>query len=172
MQEIKLYVVFDVSGSMQEMAKMSLAQDLFYFIVEFARLWPEKTAFNVIKPLFWSESIQEYNYQSGEALNLPAPGGRADFSVLSDFFAAIKEEFHVILLSDGCFEAEKGLQLSSAVCVGLGMDADFSTLSKISRKGKSFAAENIHAAVESLAVFNGGFAVKSLFEEEDEEGWE
>jgi hypothetical protein len=156
-----LYIIVDVSGSMNEMGKIFLQRNLCRYISQLKFIDPI-TYLNVDIHFFqWAEEISEIIIQEDGDIPALTPGGGADLTSLFSFFKALnhKSILRVLVLSDGNFETSDILNFRKQCTslpnlllrtVAVGADANLSSLESISSNDSVYLAENISAAINAI----------------------
>lgn len=161
-----LYIIVDVSGSMNEMGKIHLQRNLCRSAAQLRLIDQEKYSGFDIRFYQWSQDVSEIALQSdGDMPSLNAESS-SNLCVLSDFLSQNLNDTGrsmALILSDGNFPSSDILsfqkQLSSfpdmAIrTVAVGADADLLKLKKISSNDSVQFSENISLAIDSLIFEN------------------
>ena len=159
--KVPLYIIVDVSGSMNEMGKIHLQRNLCRYV---ARLWlidQEKYSGSDIRFYQWAQNISEVTLQSDGDIPALNAEGSSNLCVLSDFLSQYLNDtgrLMVLILSDGNFPNSDIVsfqnQLDSVTdliirTVAVGADADLLKLKKISTNNTVYLSENIVSAIDS-----------------------
>lgn len=154
-----LYIIVDVSGSMNEMGKIHLQRNLCRYAAQLQG--KEKYANLNIRFYQWTQDISEITIQSDGDIPVLNAEGSSNLSVLSDFFSQQLnniERSRILILSDGNFENseissfQKKLSLHPGLItrtVAVGADAALLKLKKISTNNSVHLSENISSAIDS-----------------------
>lgn len=157
-----LYIIVDVSGSMNEMGKIHLQRNLCRYASQLQLIDQEKYADFDIRFYQWAQNISEIALQSDGDIPALNTEGSSSLSVLSDFLSQNLNDTGrsmVLILSDGNFSNSDILsfqkQLSSFPeliirTVAVGADADLPKLKKISTNNSVHLSENIASAIDSI----------------------
>lgn len=157
-----LYIIVDVSGSMNEMGKIHLQRNLCRYAAQLQLIDQEKYADFDIRFYQWTQNISETALQSDGDIPALNTEGSSSLSVLSDFLSQNLNDTGrsmVLILSDGNFSNSDILsfqkQLSSFFgliirTVAVGADADLLKLKKISTNNSVHLSENIASAIDSI----------------------
>lgn len=157
-----LYIIVDVSGSMNEMGKIHLLRNLCRYTVQLRLIDQEKYLGTDIRFYQWAQNVSEVVLQSdGDVPPLHAEGS-SNLCVLSDFLSQhLKNETGgamVLILSDGNFPNSDIVSFHNQLrifpgliirTVAVGADADLLKLRKISTNNTVYLSENIPAAIKS-----------------------
>ncbi len=156
-----LYVVVDISGSMIEMAKISISMNILSFIREYDSIHQN---FDKIIILKWSEGVEIIELDKDNELENFIPSGKLNFSSLQDELAKINTEeipMRILLLSDGNSDSDELNDFAKwcssrsnlyMVPIAIGADADFDKLNKTSYNKYVYSPEDILTAVKSLEI--------------------
>lgn len=190
-----LYIIVDVSGSMNEMGKIHFQRNLCRYAAQLRGIDQKKYADLDILFYQWAQDISEITIQSDGDIPALNAEGSSNLCDLSDFLSQHLNDTgsaRILILSDGNFP-NSGIvsfqhQLSKFPdliirTVAVGADADLLKLKKISTNNSVHLSENISSAIES-AIFGSDepFAIpvstaqilqSALAEtEEPEEDWD
>lgn len=159
-QPMTIFVIVDISGSMQEMAKILLSQHLVSYIFELATI--QERIFPIEIQLFtWNESITKVQCNMEEQVPVLIPSGKADLNQLKGFLdsQALANDFKAIILSDGMFSlsAINNFKLwlnkqprFALYTVAIGADSNIAKLKEISTNNHVYSSENITTAIYEL----------------------
>ncbi|MBF0314282.1 MAG: VWA domain-containing protein [Oligoflexia bacterium] len=158
-----LYVIVDISGSMNEMGKIHLQRNLCRYSSQLKTIDQEKYANIEIHFFQWATTISEIIIQSNGDIPLLIAEGTSDLDHLFDFLSAAlnrDQTLRVLIFSDGNFEKfsdvlafQKKLSTIPNLIlktIAVGADADLQKLKKISSGNNVFLAENIASAIDSI----------------------
>ena len=155
----RIYLIVDVSGSMNEMGKIYLQQNLCRTVAQLQRIDQKYVDF---APCFyqWAQKVSEITIQSDVDIPTLEAAGSSSLGVLSDFLSQKlndNDSHNVLMLSDGHFQRDdrekfqawqnkhKQIMISA---VAVGADADLWKLKKISTNERVYLAENIASAID------------------------
>lgn len=162
-----LHIVVDVSGSMVEMAKISISTNILSFIREYDSIYKDTVYFDKIIILKWSEAVEIIELDRNNELENFIPGGKLNFPSLQEELVKINTEdipMKILLLSDGNYDdselnsflewqnKDKKLDI---VAVAIGADAAYDTLKEISFDKNVYSPEDILTAMKSLESIHG-----------------
>jgi len=162
-----LYVVVDISGSMIEMAKMSISMNILSFIREYDSIYKDTVYFDKIIILKWSEVVEIIELDKDNELENFIPSGKLNFSSLQEELAKINTEdipMRILLLSDGNYddselnsflEWQNNDEKLDIAVVAIGADATWDTLKRISFGENVYSPEDILTAMKSLESIRG-----------------
>lgn len=156
-----LYIIVDVSGSMNEMGKIHLQQNLCRYVAQLRVIDPEKYADLDIHFCQWAQNVSEVALQSDGDIPALKAEGSSNLCVLSDFLSqhlndAVRSM--VLILSDGnftnsdivSFQKQLGIFTDLIIrTVAVGADADLFKLKKVSTNNTVYLSENIASAIDS-----------------------
>ncbi|HEY8095573.1 MAG TPA: hypothetical protein VIE65_05700 [Methylobacter sp.] len=156
-----LYVIVDVSGSMNEMGKIHLQWNLCRYAAQLQLIDQKKYADFNIRFYQWAQNVSEVALQSDG--DMPALNAEAssNLCVLSDFLSQnLNDTWRsmVLILSDGNFSNSDILSFQSQLStfpdliirtVAIGADADLLKLKKISTNSSVYRSENVASAIDS-----------------------
>ena len=155
-----LYIIVDVSGSMNEMGKKHLQRNLCRYAVQLKIIELGNYADFDIHFYQWGQSVSEFVPQSDGDIPLLVVEGSSSLISLSDFLSKNlndSEDLRVLILSDGNFSSSDILSFKQRMSslpnliirtVAVGADADLLKLKKISSNYCVHLPENIVAAIE------------------------
>jgi len=157
-----LYIIVDVSGSMNEMGKIHLQRNLCRYAAQLRDIDQKKYADLDIHFYQWAQDVSEIIIQSDGDIPVLTAEGSSNLCDLSDFLSqhlndTVRVRF--LILSDGNFSnsdiSSFQKQLSSCPdlitrAVAVGADADLLKLKKISTNNSVHLAENISSAIDSI----------------------
>jgi hypothetical protein len=160
-----LYIIVDVSGSMNEMGKIHLQRNMCRYAAQLRLIDQKKYSGSGIRFYQWAQNIAEIALQSDG--NIPALNseGSSNLCAFSDFLSQHLNDtgrLMVLILSDGNFSNSDIVnfqnQLSTLTVpiirtVAVGSDADLLKLKKISTNNTVYLSENIASAIDS-AIFD------------------
>ncbi len=161
-----LYVVVDVSGSMIEMAKMSISMNILSFIREYDSIHQNTVCFDKIIILKWNETVETIELDKDNELENFIPSGKLNFTSLQDELVKIRTEdipLKILLLSDGNYDDselkkfqewcknDKNLYIAAVV---IGADTLEDYLKEISINENVYSPEDIISAIKSLESIN------------------
>ena len=156
-----LYIIVDVSGSMNEMGKIYLQRNLCRYAAQLRFIDQEKYSGADIHFYQWAQNVSEVALQSDGDIPALKAEGSSSLCVLSDFLSQhLKdtERLRVLILSDGNFpnadiiSAQNKLSIFTDLIirvVAVGADADLLKLKKIATNHTVYLSENIASAIES-----------------------
>jgi len=157
----RIYVIVDISGSMNEMGKFHLQRNLCRYTAQLPAINQEKYADLDICLYQWSEKISEINLQSNGDIPAFKAEGFSNLFILSDFLSQhlnVTGRAKVLILTDGHFNRDdfksflkwkKQQKLLLIRAVAVGADADLLKLMKISTNNTVFLSENVASAIDS-----------------------
>ncbi|WP_323175737.1 vWA domain-containing protein [Neisseria cinerea] len=156
-----LYIIVDVSGSMNEMGKIHLQRNLCRYAAQLRGIDQQKYADLDIRFYQWAQDILKITIQTdGDIPSLNAEGS-SNLCDLYDFlFQHLNDSgsARILILSDGNFpnsdivSFQKQLGTFSNLIirtVAVGADADLLKLKKISTNNTVYLSENIASAIDS-----------------------
>ncbi len=155
-----LYIIVDVSGSMNEMGKIHLQRNLCRYATQLRGIDQEKYADLDIRFYQWAQDISEITIQSDGDIPVLNAEGSSNLCDLSDFLSQHLNDTgraRILILSDGFFNQDdidrfirwkKGLHILIRI-IAVGADADLLKLKKISTNHTVYLAENIASAIDS-----------------------
>ena len=161
-----LYIIVDVSGSMNEMGKIHLQRNLCRYVAQLQLIDQEKHTDYDTRFYQWAQNISEITVQSDRDIPALNTEGSSSLTVLSVFLSQNlinTENPMVLILSDGNFPNSDILsfqnQLSSFPdliirTVAVGADADQLKLKKISTNNSVYLSENIASAIDCTLFGN------------------
>lgn len=159
-----LYIIVDVSGSMNEMGKVHLQRNLCRFVAQLRGIDQDKYADIDIRFFKWAQEIAEITIQSDRDIPALNAEGSSDLYVLSEFLSQHLNgagRVRILILSDGNFPNSDISSFQKQVSsrpdlitrvVAVGADADMLRLKKISTNNSVHLSENISSAIDS-AIF-------------------
>lgn len=137
----ELNVLVDVSGSMAEDCKNAVVNYLLNAI-------SSKTDSIKINVYLLGNSLEKAEKVGGEKISY---GGQMSVNVVNKAFHEMSEGTPVLVISDGCFDADTENALAKhkadIVCVAVGSDALLSNLQRCSKNKKIYQAEDIISAI-------------------------
>lgn len=156
-----LYIIVDVSGSMNEMGKIHLQRNLCRYAAQLRVIDQEKHADLGIRFYQWAQNISEIALQSdGDIPTLNAEVS-SNLCALSDSLSQNLNDTGrsmVLILSDGNFSNSDIVSFQNQLrtfpnliirTVAVGADADLLKLKKISTNNTVYLSENISSAIDS-----------------------
>lgn len=155
-----LYIVVDVSGSMNEMGKNHLLRNLCRHAAQLHVFNPDKYKDIEFRFYHWAESVSEIVVHNDEDVPSFTARGSSSLSVLAEFVLTElqnAQSLRVLVMSDGNFSNSDIFsfqqQLNScqnvfSQVVAVGADADLLKLKKISSNRSVFLSENISSAID------------------------
>jgi hypothetical protein len=156
-----LYIIFDVSGSMNEMGKIHLQRNLCRYAAQLRLIDQEKYSGADIRFYQWAQNVSEVALQSDGDIPALNAEGYSNLSVLSDFLSQHLKDTgrtKILIMSDGNFSnsdiSSFQKQLNSFPdliirTVAVGADADLLKLKKISTNNTVYLSENIASAIDN-----------------------
>lgn len=156
-----LYIIFDVSGSMNEMGKIHLQRNLCRYAAQLRFIDQEKHLGSDIRFYQWAKNVSEVALQSDGDIPAFNAEGSSNLFVLSDFLSLhLKDTGRsmVLILSDGNFPNSDIVSFQNQLStftdliirtVAVGADADLLKLKKISTNNTVYLSENIASAIDS-----------------------
>jgi hypothetical protein len=156
-----LYIIVDVSGSMNEMGKIQLQRNLCRYSDQLRLIDQEKYSGLDIRFYQWAQNISKVAMQSDGDFPAFNAEGSSNLCVLSDFLSQHLNETgisRVLILSDGNLSNSEILSFLNQLStfpdliirtVAVGADADLLKLKKISTNNTVYLSENITSAIES-----------------------
>jgi hypothetical protein len=156
-----IYIIIDVSGSMNEMGKLHLQRNLCRYITQLPTIDKKKYMDIGFHLYQWAQNISEIYIQDDGDVPLLMPKGSSDLRILSNFLSQGFDSTpnrKILLLSDGNFnsldvrEFKEQLNLLSKLIlrtVAIGADADLLKLKKISTNNTVYLSEDIASAIDS-----------------------
>lgn len=164
---VRLDIIVDVSGSMNEMGKIHLQRNLCRYAAQLRLIDQEKYSGSDIRFYQWAQNISEISLQCDGDIPALNAEGSSNLCVLSDFLSQHlndTERSMVLILSDGNFSNSDILSFQSQLStipdliirtVAVGADADLLKLKKISTNNTAYLSENIVPAIDST-IFGFG----------------
>jgi hypothetical protein len=156
-----LYIIVDVSGSMNEMGKIHLQRNLCRYVAQVRLIDQEKYAAIDIRFYQWAQNVSEIVLQSDGDIPALDAKGSASLCVLSEFISQNvnkTQRWTSIILSDGNFSNSDILSYQNQLkplsglfirTVAIGADADLVKLKKLSTNNSVHLSENISSAIYS-----------------------
>lgn len=190
--ELSLILIFDVSGSMIEMGKIHLQNNLCRYAYQIQTIDQEKYADYDFSFYQWSQNVVNIDMQNDGGIALSDAEGTSNLSALSDFLLKKlndTERLRVVVLSDGNFFNSDILSFREKVSsfpdlvirtIAVGADADLLKLRKISTSNDVHLAEDIASAIdksvfgsdESMPAPESMAQILQLEPAEPEEDWD
>ena len=158
--KVPLYIIVDVSGSMNEMGKIHLLRNLCRYAAQLRLIDQEKYSVADIRFYQWAQNVSEVALQSDGDIPALNAEGSSNLCVLSGFLSKYLKDTGrsmVLILSDGNFPNSDIVsfqnQLSTLTdliirTVAVGADADLLKLKKISTNNTVYLSENIASAID------------------------
>ena len=159
--KVPLYIIVDVSGSMNEMGKIHLQRNLCRYAAQLRLIDQEKYSGSDIRFYQWAQNISEVALQSDGDIPALNAEGSSKLCVLSDFLSQHLNDtgrLMVLILSDGNFPNSDIVSFQNQLgtfsdliirTVAVGADADLLKLKKISTNNSVYLSENIASAIDS-----------------------
>lgn len=159
--KVPLYIIVDVSGSMNEMGKIHLQRNLCRYAAQLQLIDQEKYSGSDIRFYQWAQNISEVALQSDGDIPALNAEGSSNLCVLSDFLSQYLNDtgrLMVLILSDGNFPNSDIVNFQNQLStfpdliiwtVAVGADADLLKLKKISTNNSVHLSENISSAIDS-----------------------
>ncbi len=156
-----LYIIVDVSGSMNEMGKIHLQRNLCRYAAQLRLIDQEKYSGSDIRFYQWAQNVSEVALQSDGDIPALNAEGSSKLCVLSDFLSQHLNNTGrsmVLILSDGNFPNPDIVSFQNQLgtftgliirTVAVGADADLLKLKKISTNNTVYLSENIASAIDS-----------------------
>jgi hypothetical protein len=156
-----LYIIVDVSGSMNEMGKIHLQRNLCRYAAQLRLIDQEKYSGSDIRFYQWAQDISEITIQSDGDIPALNAEGSSNLCVLSDFLSQHLNDTGrsmVLILSDGNFLNSDIVSFQNKLgtftdliirTVAVGADADLLKLKKISTNNTVYLSENTASAIDS-----------------------
>jgi hypothetical protein len=155
-----LYIIVDVSGSMNEMGKIHLQRNLCRYAAQLRLIDQDKYSGADIRFYQWAQNVSEVALQSDGDIPALHAEGSSNLCVLSDFLSEYLKDTGrsmVLILSDGnffnsdivSFQNQLGTLTDLIIrTVAVGADADLLKLEKISTNNTVYLSENIASAID------------------------
>lgn len=155
-----LYIIVDVSGSMNEMGKIHLQRNLCRYAAQLRLIDQEKYSGSDIRFYQWAQDVSEVALQSDGDIPALNAEGSSNLCVLSDFLSQHLNDTGrsmALILSDGNFPNSDIVSFQSQLStftdliirtVAVGADADLLKLKKISTNNTVYLSENIASAID------------------------
>lgn len=156
-----LYIIVDVSGSMNEMGKIHLQRNLCRYAAQLRGIDQQKYASLDIRFYQWAQDISEITIQSDRDIPALNAEGSSNLCDLSDFLSQYLNDTgsaRILILSDGNFPNSNIVSFQNQLSkfpdliirtVAVGADADLLKLKKISTNNSVHLSENISSAIDS-----------------------
>lgn len=156
-----LYIIVDVSGSMNEMGKIHLQRNLCRYAAQLRLIDQGKYSGSDIRFYQWAQNVSEVALQSDGDIPALNAEGSSKLCVLSDFLSQHLNDngrSMVLILSDGNFPNSDIVSFQNKLgtftgliirTVAVGADADLLKLKKISTNNTVYLSENIASAIDS-----------------------
>jgi hypothetical protein len=155
-----LYIIVDVSGSMNELGKIHLQRNLCRTAAQLRLIDQEKYSGSDIRFYQWAQNVSEVVLQSDGDIPALNAEGSSNLCVLSDFLSQhlnVTGSARILILSDGNFPNSEIVTFQSQLgtftdllirTVAVGADADLLKLKKISTNSTVYLSENIASAID------------------------
>ncbi len=160
--KVPLYIIVDVSGSMNEMGKIHLQRNLCRYAAQLRGIDQQKYADLDIRFYQWAQDISEVTIQSDGDIPALKAEGASNLCVLSKFLSQHSNEddqTRILIFSDGNFPSSEDIKSFqkrlgtytnlSIRTVAVGADADLLKLKNISTINTVYLSENIASAIDS-----------------------
>lgn len=159
--KVPLYIIVDVSGSMNEMGKIHLQRNLCRYAAQLRLIDQEKYSGSDIRFYQWAQNVSEVTLQSDGDIPALNAEGFSKLCVLSDFLSQHLNDTGrsmILILSDGNFPNSDIVSFQNKLgtftdliirTVAVGADADLLKLKKISTNNTVYLSENIASAIDS-----------------------
>jgi hypothetical protein len=159
--KLPLYIIVDVSGSMNEMGKIHLQRNLCRYAAQLRGVDQQKYASLDIRFYQWVQDISEITIQSDGDIPALNAEGSSNLCDLSDFFSQHLNDTgrsRILILSDGNFANSDIVSFQNQLSkfpdliirtVAVGADADLLKLKKLSTNNSVHLSENISSAIDS-----------------------
>jgi hypothetical protein len=156
-----LYIIVDVSGSMNEMGKIHLQRNMCRYAAQLRLIDQEKYSGSDIRFYQWAQNISEIDLQSDGDIPALNAEGSSNLYVLSDFLSPHLNDTgrkKFLILSDGNFTNSDIVNFQNQLStfpdltirtVAVGADAELLKLTKISTNKTVYLSENISSAIDS-----------------------
>lgn len=156
-----LYIIVDVSGSMNEMGKIHLQRNLCRYAAQLRGIHQQKYADLDIRFYQWAQDISEITIRSDGDIPALNAEGSSNLCDLSDFLSQHLNDTgrsRILILSDGNFPNSDIVNFQNQLgtftdliirTVAVGADADLLKLKKISTNNSVHLSENISSAIDS-----------------------
>lgn len=156
-----LYIIIDVSGSMNEMGKIHLQRNLCRYAAQLRGIDQQKYASLDVRFYQWAQDISEITIQSDGDIPALNAEGSSNLCDLSDFLSQHLNDIgraRTLILSDGNFPNSDIVSFQNQLStfsdlvirtVAVGADADLLKLKKISTNNSVHLSENISSAIDS-----------------------
>ena len=156
-----LYIIVDVSGSMNEMGKIHLQRNLCRYAAQLRGIDQQKYADLDIRFYQWAQDISKITIQSDGDIPALNAEGSSNLCDLSDFLSQHLNDTgsaRILILSDGNFPNSDIVSFQNQLSkfpdliirtVAVGADADLLKLKKISTNNSVHLSENISSAIDS-----------------------
>jgi len=157
----KLYIIIDVSGSMNEMGKIHLQRNLCRYAAQLRLIDQEKYSGADIRFYQWAQNVSEVDLHSDGDIPALNAKGTSNLRVLYDFISHNlndTERSMALILSDGNFPSPNIVSFQNQLdtftnliirAVAVGADADLLKLKQISTNNTVYLSENIASAIDS-----------------------
>lgn len=156
-----LYIIVDVSGSMNEMGKIHLQRNLCRYADQLRLIDQDKYSGADIRFYQWAQNVSEVALQSDGDIPALNAEGSSNLCDLSDFLSQHLNDAgsaRTLILSDGNFPNSNIVSFQNQLStfsdliirtVAVGADADLLKLKKISTNNSVHLSENISSAIDS-----------------------
>ncbi|MBW7876131.1 MAG: VWA domain-containing protein [Candidatus Cloacimonetes bacterium] len=155
-----IYIIIDVSGSMNEMGKIHLQRNLCRYAAQLRLIDQEKYSDADIRFYQWAQNVSEVALQSDGDIPAFKAKGFSNLCALSDFFLQHMNDAGrsmVLVLSDGHFLNSDIVSFKNQLSIfpdliirtaAVGADSDLFKLKKISTNNTVYLSENIASAID------------------------
>ncbi|PJX13389.1 hypothetical protein CWI66_12570 [Halomonas sp. 141] len=159
--KVPLYIIVDVSGSMNEMGKIHLQRNLCRYAAQLRLIDQEKYSGSDIRFYQWAQNVSEVALQSDGDIPALNAEGSSNLCDLSDFLSQHLNDAgsaRTLILSDGNFPNSNIVSFQNQLntfsdliirTVAVGADADLLKLKKISTNNTVYLSENIASSIDS-----------------------
>ncbi|AJD46934.1 hypothetical protein S7S_02560 [Isoalcanivorax pacificus W11-5] len=159
--KVPLYIIVDVSGSMNEMGKIHLQRNLCRYAAQLRLIDQEKYSGSDIRFYQWAQNVSDVALQSDGDIPALNAEGSSNLCDLSDFLSQHLNDAgsaRTLILSDGNFPNSDIVSFQNQLgtfsdliirTVAVGADADLFKLKKISTNNTVYLSENIASAIDS-----------------------
>lgn len=159
--KVPLYIIVDVSGSMNEMGKIHLQRNLCRYAAQLRLIDQEKYSGSDIRFYQWAQNVSEVALQSDGDIPALNAEGSSNLCDLSDFLSQHLNDAgsaRTLILSDGNFPNSNIVSFQNQLStfsdliirtVAVGADADLLKLKKISTNNSVHLSENISSAIDN-----------------------
>ena len=160
---VPLYIIIDVSGSMNEMGKIHLQRNLCRYVTQITSFNQETYTDFDVQFYQWEQTVSKIVIRSDGDIPALEAKRASSLSALSDFLSQSlngTKTMRTLILSDGYFHNSNILSFQEHLSafpdliirtVAVGADADLLKLKKISSNNSVYLSENISSAINSTA---------------------